>query len=139
MKIGELARRTGMSIPTLRFYETEGLIVSVRTEGNYRDFPEEAVSQAERIRSYRSLHLSLPEIKDMMRLALTPSASCAQVCGLISQHLHKVAQQRRQLQDLESELERLLALCSGSKQQGCQILAELEQSSVDFQPAHSTG
>jgi DNA-binding transcriptional MerR regulator len=117
-----------MSIATLRFYETEGLIVSSRTEGNYRDFPEEAVIQAERIRSYRSLQLSLPEIKAMLRLDLTPSASCGQVCDLIGQHLQKVAQQRQQLQDLESELERLLALCSGSSErQGCQILAELGQ------------
>ncbi len=126
MKIGELARKTGLPIATLRFYEMEGLLESQRSSGNYRNFPEEAVARVERIRLYRSLDLTLPEIRSMLRLAETPASSCGQVCDLIGQHLDKVRRQRERLQNLEMELQRLLATCPGpSVPGGCQILAEL--------------
>lgn len=125
MKIGELARKTSLPVATLRFYEGEGLLPSDRTSGNYRDFPDEAVAQAERIRLYRSLDLTLPEIRSMLLLAQTPTSSCGQVCELIGQHLQKVRRQRERLQNLEVELERLLAICPGPGTPGeCQILAE---------------
>ena len=42
MKLGELSKRTGINIPTIRVYEREGLIsVADRTEGRYRVFGEE--------------------------------------------------------------------------------------------------
>lgn len=126
MKIGELARRTGLPVATLRFYEMEGLLPSQRSGGNYRDFPEEAVARAERIRLYRSLDLTLPEIRSMLLLAENPVASCGQVCELIGQHLEKVRSQRQRLQNLEGELQRLLSICPGPSSPGeCQILAEL--------------
>ena len=126
MKIGELARKTGLPIATLRFYEMEGLLDSQRSSGDYRDFPEEAVAQAERIRLYRSLDLTLPEIRSMLRLAETPASSCGQVCELIGHHLEKVRRQRERLQHLEIELQRLLTICPGPTTPGdCQILAEL--------------
>lgn len=129
MKIGELASKTGLPVATLRFYESEGLLASERTSGNYRDFPEAAVAQAERIRLYRSLDLTLPEIRSILRLAETPTASCGQVCELIGQHLEKVQRQRERLQTLEAELQRLLAICPGpGTPGGCQILAELAES-----------
>lgn len=128
MKIGELARKTGLPIATLRFYEMEGLLSSRRSSGNYRDFPEEAVGQAERIRLYRSLDLTLPEIRSMLRLAATPAASCGEVCELIGRHLEKVRCQRERLQNLEIELQRLLSICPGPTTPGeCQILAELAE------------
>ena len=39
LTIGEVARRSGLSVPTLRFYEQRGLISSTRTDGNQRRYP----------------------------------------------------------------------------------------------------
>jgi len=126
MKIGALSRATGLPVATLRFYESEGLLESRRTSGNYRDFSQDAVSRAERICLYRSLDLTIPEIRTMLRLAETPTQSCDQVCALVRRHLEKVARQRQHLQTLETELERLLSICPGASTSGsCQILAEL--------------
>ena len=43
MKIGELARRTGLAASRIRFYEEAGLLVVPRQANGYRDYPEQAV------------------------------------------------------------------------------------------------
>src|SRR4051794_39428370 len=45
MRIGELARRTGVSERSLRYYEKQGMLVSERTAGGHRDFPDRAVDR----------------------------------------------------------------------------------------------
>ncbi|VFB00411.1 MerR family transcriptional regulator [Nocardia cyriacigeorgica] len=49
MRIGELAERTGVSVRSLRYYETQGLLASTRTPGGQRDYPEAAVDRVIRI------------------------------------------------------------------------------------------
>lgn len=49
MRIGELARRTGVSERSLRYYEQQGLLASRRTAGGHRDYPDQAVDRVIRI------------------------------------------------------------------------------------------
>ncbi|MFF4323893.1 MerR family transcriptional regulator [Streptomyces sp. NPDC001568] len=49
MRIGELAARTGVGARSLRYYEEQGLLVSDRTPGGHRDYPERAVDRVIRI------------------------------------------------------------------------------------------
>jgi DNA-binding transcriptional MerR regulator len=49
MRIGELARRTGVSERSLRYYEQQNLLASQRTAGGHRDYPERAVDRVIRI------------------------------------------------------------------------------------------
>jgi len=49
MRIGELARRTGVSERSLRYYEEQGLLLADRTPGGQRDYPERAVDRVIRI------------------------------------------------------------------------------------------
>ncbi|QKG19313.1 MerR family transcriptional regulator [Actinomadura verrucosospora] len=49
MRIGELARRTGVSERSLRYYEQQGLLVADRTPGGHRDYREGAVDRVIRI------------------------------------------------------------------------------------------
>ncbi|MER6674973.1 MerR family transcriptional regulator [Streptomyces sp. NPDC000983] len=71
MRIGELARRTGVSERSLRYYETQGLLPAERTPGGHRDYPEAAVDRVVRIQelfaaglhSARIAHL-LPCMRD---------------------------------------------------------------------------
>lgn len=49
MRIGELARRTGVSERSLRYYEQQGLLTAERTPGGQRDYPEQAVDRVVRI------------------------------------------------------------------------------------------
>ncbi len=49
MRIGELARRTGVSERSLRYYEQQGLLAADRTPGGQRDYPDRAVDRVIRI------------------------------------------------------------------------------------------
>ncbi|MFF0489019.1 MerR family transcriptional regulator [Nocardia sp. NPDC004068] len=49
MRIGELARRTGVSVRSLRYYESQGLLSATRTPGGQREYPESAVDRVIRI------------------------------------------------------------------------------------------
>jgi DNA-binding transcriptional MerR regulator len=69
MTVGELARRTGLSIRSIREYERLGLIYSAgRSEGNYRLFDEIALWCAGAVERLRALGLSLAEIRELARL-----------------------------------------------------------------------
>ena len=127
MKIGELSRKTGIPVGTLRFYENENLIQSGRTPSGYRDFPEESLIVARRIRAYRSLNLSLPEVRRLLELSETPVQACAEVCQMMDAHLQGVLKQKELLLEVETELRRLLAICPGplAPAEGCRILHEL--------------
>ena len=64
MRIGELAKRSGLTTSRIRFYEDEGLLPKAHRGGNgYRDYPERAVARLHLIRDSQALGFSLSEIK----------------------------------------------------------------------------
>src|SRR5919109_558771 len=72
MTVGELARRTGLSIKAIRQYEALGLIYSAgRSEGNYRLFDASAVWCARVVSTLRSLGLTIKEIDGLGRAYLS--------------------------------------------------------------------
>jgi len=72
MTIGELARRSGMSIKSIRQYEALGLIYSAgRSAGNYRLFDESALWCVQVIRNLRSLGLTIKEIEGLAAVYLS--------------------------------------------------------------------
>ncbi len=63
IRIGDLARVTGVPIATLRYYESGGLIACVRTRSKYRMFSKETVDTVMRILHLKSLKIPLAEIR----------------------------------------------------------------------------
>jgi MerR family redox-sensitive transcriptional activator SoxR len=62
LTIGELSRRTGLSVSAIRFYEARGLVTSVRTGGNQRRFPRSDIRRLSFAQIAQQLGLSLSEI-----------------------------------------------------------------------------
>ena len=62
MRIGELAARTGVSERSLRYYEEQGLLVSTRTSGGQRQYPEMAVDRVIRIQELYAAGLTSKKI-----------------------------------------------------------------------------
>jgi DNA-binding transcriptional MerR regulator len=67
VQIGVVAKRTAMSIPTLRHYEEVGLVTpSARSEGGFRLYTEEDVQRILVIRRMKPLEFSLAEMRDLL-------------------------------------------------------------------------
>jgi DNA-binding transcriptional MerR regulator len=66
MRIGELARRTGVSVRSLRYYETKGLLRSERTPGGHREYPEAAVDRVVRIQELYAAGLCSAKIARLL-------------------------------------------------------------------------
>ncbi|MER6316125.1 MerR family transcriptional regulator [Streptomyces sp. NPDC001581] len=62
MRIGELSARTGVGERPLRYYETQGLLVSDRTPGGHREFSERAVDRVIRIQELYAAGLNSAKI-----------------------------------------------------------------------------
>jgi DNA-binding transcriptional MerR regulator len=70
LKIGDLARITGLSIKTIRYYESRGLLEKPpRTEGGYRLYGPEEVARLRFVQRAKLLGLTLEEIREMVELA----------------------------------------------------------------------
>ncbi|WP_299537863.1 MerR family transcriptional regulator [uncultured Streptomyces sp.] len=66
MRIGELARRTGVSERSLRYYEEQGLLTAGRTPGGQRDYPAGAVDRVIRIQEFFAAGLHSPRIARLL-------------------------------------------------------------------------
>lgn len=74
MRIGELARRTGASERSLRYYEQRGLLRPRRTAGNQRDYEESAVERVHLIRGLLAAGLSTETIDDVLPCVSVPES-----------------------------------------------------------------
>ncbi len=70
LKVGEVARLTGLSVKTLHHYEEQGLAEPLaRTEAGYRLYGEEEVARLKFIKRAKLLGLTLEEIRELVSLA----------------------------------------------------------------------
>lgn len=66
LTIGETARRSGLSVPTLRYYEQRGLIRTTRSTGNQRRYPRHVLRRLAFIVAAQRVGLSLEEIAELL-------------------------------------------------------------------------
>lgn len=127
MKIGELAKSSGCSVQTIRYYEKEGLISApTRSEGNFRLYDNDTLETLLFIKHCRSLDLTLKEIKQLIQLQSLPTHDCEQVNLMIEEHLNLVESRITELQDLRTTLEELKYRCiSPTTIEECGIVEEL--------------
>jgi Cd(II)/Pb(II)-responsive transcriptional regulator len=129
MKIGELARKAGVDVQTVRYYEKAGLIAPPgRTASGYRAYGPEALERLTFIRHCRSLDMALADVKRLLALSRDKTVSCDEVNSLVHVHLERVRAKRAALAALEKQLASLDAQCtSGHRVADCGILEELIQ------------
>jgi Cd(II)/Pb(II)-responsive transcriptional regulator len=128
MKIGELAKRTGCEVETIRYYEREGLLPTPpRTGGNYRHYGEQDAERLLFIRHCRSLGMSLGDIRILQHFQVRPDLACDEIDALLDRHLQRTEQQIQSLQRLQSQLQSLRSAChSHLPAQQCGILQNLQ-------------
>lgn len=110
MKIGELARATGLTAKTIRYYELLGLLEEPRrTESGYRLYGQEDVEWLDFIKKAKRLGLTLDEVRDILTLHKQRQAPCLHVLALLDQKLERIDGVIRELEEFRRELARLRA------------------------------
>ncbi|WP_068318621.1 MerR family transcriptional regulator [Polycladidibacter hongkongensis] len=126
LSIGDLSKRTGIKVPTIRFYEQRGLIAPpVRTAGNQRRYDTAVVERLLFLRHARELGLDLEAIEDLLALSENPQMSCGRAHEIAGNHLASIRQKIAQLQSLEAELQRITSQCASQVVGECLVLQAL--------------
>ena len=131
MKIGELAKQSGISAHTLRFYEKQGLLkASHRTQSNYRVYSETDLNTAKFIKRCRDIGFSLDEAGVFLSIrADKPAHVCADAKQITDIKITEVTQKISELQDMLIALHKLSDACCGGVESAelCSILDTLEK------------
>lgn len=75
MRIGELAARTGVSVRALRYYEEQDLLVSERTAGGHRIYPDTAIERVAWIQRLYAAGLPSRMVLELLPCVFSPSAA----------------------------------------------------------------
>ena len=126
MNIGKVARLSGVSAKTIRYYEKIGLIeAAARSGGNYRVYGDSEVETLRFIQRARSLGFSVGEVAELLALWRDRSRSSRQVKALANQHLQDIDGKIAALKTMRDTLNELIERCHGDARPDCPILADL--------------
>jgi len=105
MQIGELSAQTGVSVRSLRYYEKQKLLTSVRGSNGYREYSDLAVEQVRTIRLYLALGLTTEQIASFLHCVLkNEEAFCREVLPLYESKLREIDAQLVELSQIRANL-----------------------------------
>jgi DNA-binding transcriptional MerR regulator len=132
LKIGEVARRTGIGIETLRFYERSGLLGRpARTEGGYRLYSAEELLRLEFIKRAQTLGFTLEEIKRIMAESRAGDRPCAEVREIVRERLVELDERLKQMRRYRNALARTLQQWDEKKQADGHFCGLIEAAELD--------
>jgi DNA-binding transcriptional MerR regulator len=109
VRIGELARRSGTTTKTIRYYEAIGLLdPPARTPSGYRDYEADALERLAFIRAAQALGLTLGEIRSIIALRDDGQTPCGHVLDLLRGRADELDQRIAELRTLRGELQHLV-------------------------------
>ncbi len=108
--IGEAARRAGVTVKAIRYYERIGLIPEAgRNEGKFRIFPAETVERIEFIKRAQTLGFTLEEIGEMLAVYDQGDCTCGQVRDSVESKVGVIERKLRELRSLRRDLIAVMA------------------------------
>jgi len=129
MTIGKVAKKSGVGVETVRFYEKKNLISQPPRPlfGGFRIYPAETVERIRFIRQAQDLGFSLREIKELLSLRLDPEADCTDVRERAQDKLKEITRKIIAMEGIQSALEKLIEACPGEGElQVCSIIDAIE-------------
>lgn len=114
LSIGHVARRAGVGVETVRFYERERLLEEPpRSASGYRQYSEQVVKQIRFIKRMQQLGFSLKEIMELLILRVDEQTSCEQVKERAEAKIAEVERKIDELQSMRQALLQVASLCTG--------------------------
>ena len=123
---GELAKRFGCHLETVRYYEKIGLLYPpARSKGGHRLYKSHDQRRLRFILRGRELGFSIDELRSLLSLVDTHAYTCGQIHDLTVSHLGSVRQKIADLKRLERTLTRISHECSGGSVPDCPVIDAL--------------
>ncbi len=109
LKIGDVARRSGLTVKTIRFYSDEGLIQPIsRSESGYRLFEEGVFAELSLIRTLRAMEIPLPDVHQILEARRSGVCTCSELKARIRRKAGEIGEKIVAMQNLQVELFALL-------------------------------
>lgn len=116
MLIGEIAKKTGFTPDTIRWYEKIGLIqLDRRSRGrnNYRIYDQHTLEMLIAIKKIKSLGFTLKETEQLLSLEKTDNVNCQVVSPIIDSKINLIDQKIAELERIKSRLTKAKNDCKG--------------------------
>lgn len=129
MTIGRAAKKAGVGVETIRFYERRGLIEQPKKPDGtgFRSYTDEAVAQVRFIRRAQQIGFSLSEIGELLSLKADPLGDCRDIRARATAKLDEVDDKIASLKRMRKALNEMIAACPASGAlRACSILDALE-------------
>lgn len=108
MRIGDVARETGLEASAIRYYEKHQIVPAPgRTEAGYRDYSKDQVALLRFVKRLRSLELPLDDVREIVSLRTAGKPPCAQVREAIARESTAIDRRIVDLTRLQNELKEL--------------------------------
>jgi len=129
LQIGKLAQKANCLVQTVRFYESEGLLLQpARSEGNFRLYDDTHLQRLLFIRRCRAKDMTLDEIRQLLSFRDRPELDCGEVNALVDSHIVQVRAKIKELRELERGLMDMRRSCGGARtSRECGILKTLAE------------
>jgi MerR family mercuric resistance operon transcriptional regulator len=113
LTIGILAKRGGVNVETIRYYQRRALLEEpLKPNGGFRRYPEESVKRVLFIKRAQALGFTLEEIQGL--LALDERKACVETRGIAAHKLELITQKMADLSKMKRSLTRLVRSCEAS-------------------------
>ncbi len=128
LTIGKLAKKAGVNIETIRYYERRKLIPEPpRRESGYRQYGPDFVIRIQFIKRAQELGFSLNEIAELLALRIDPETNCSEVRNRAESKITNIEGKIQTLQSMKQALVELVQVCNRNGTTGeCPILETLE-------------
>ena len=137
MRIGEVARRAGVGVETVRFYERKGLVSrpASRAAGGFRSYPAEAARRISFVRRAQRLGFSLVEIAELLELKTGDGVRCLDVRRRAEAKRRDVQAKIDNLERIRDALDILIEGCPGEgSARVCSILEAIGSGDLHLTP-----
>lgn len=119
LTIGQLAKTTGETVKTLRYWSDQGLLTHTVKESQYRLYTEKALEEVQFIRSSQKLGWSLMEIKAILQQGCSGESECSTVIAELERHIRDAEQRIQDIQTVKANLEDRLAWAKKQESLNC--------------------
>ena len=131
MNIGEAARKSGLSVKTVRYYDEINLIKPIKNKAtNYRHYTTADLAKLQFIGKACRFNFSIKECKELLSLYENQNRSSKEVRNLTLTKIAEIDVKLNELENLREQLSHLVNCCKGNERPECPIIDELATGNV---------